>query len=245
MQCPRCQQENRPRQRFCGECGTTLQRSADTAQRLPSYADMQRSLTEALARESATGEILRMIRDSPTNEQAVFEVIVSSAWRLQPQEGGSSPLLGRPSGSARTEKRTATDRSVCRAEFEHDHRSTTWIGGHLMHVRRRARGTFLVGTGGDIFGHVHFPSAHGAASKNPLEDHLEPLEVAGEALQPLEFLLMDPWVAGLVVLVPGRESLGVFQHGGRRDLRSWGGPSGRQRYGLNAVRVSRPRTDAH
>src|SRR5260370_7187977 len=26
-----------------------------------------------------------------------------------------------------------------------------------MHVRRRARGTFLVGTGGDIFGHVHSP----------------------------------------------------------------------------------------
>jgi hypothetical protein len=89
MQCPRCQQENRPRQRFCGECGTTLQRSADTAQRLPSYADIQRSLTEALARERATGEILRMIRDSPTNEQAVFEAIVSSAWRLLGGFGGA------------------------------------------------------------------------------------------------------------------------------------------------------------
>ena len=89
MQCPRCQHENRPTQRFCGECGTTLQRSADSAQPSPSYADMQRSLTEALARESATGEILRMVRDSPTNEQAVFEAIVSSAWRLLGGFGGA------------------------------------------------------------------------------------------------------------------------------------------------------------
>jgi hypothetical protein len=89
MQCPRCQHENPPREKFCGECGTTLQRSADTARRLPSNADMQRSLTEALARESATGEILRIIRDSPTNEQAVFEAIVSSAWRLLGGFGGA------------------------------------------------------------------------------------------------------------------------------------------------------------
>ena len=89
MQCPRCQHANRPRQRFCGECGTTLPRPTDSAQRSPSHADMQRSLTEALARESATGEILRMIRDSPTNEQAVFEAIVSSAWRLLGGFGGA------------------------------------------------------------------------------------------------------------------------------------------------------------
>jgi signal transduction histidine kinase len=89
MQCPRCQHANRPRQRFCGECGTTLPRPADSVQRLPSHADMQRSLTEALARESATGEILRMIRDSPTNEQAVFEAIVNSAWRLLGGFGGA------------------------------------------------------------------------------------------------------------------------------------------------------------
>ncbi len=89
MQCPRCQHANRPRQRFCRECGTTLPRPADSAQRLPSHADMQRSLTEALARESATGEILRMIRDSPTNEQAVFEAIVSSPWRLLGGFGGA------------------------------------------------------------------------------------------------------------------------------------------------------------
>jgi signal transduction histidine kinase/putative methionine-R-sulfoxide reductase with GAF domain len=89
MQCPRCQHANRPRQRFCGECGTTLPRPADTAQRLPSHADMHRSLNEALARESATGEILRMIRDSPIDQQAVFEAIVSSAWRLLGGFGGA------------------------------------------------------------------------------------------------------------------------------------------------------------
>jgi hypothetical protein len=47
MQCPRCQQENRPRQRFCGECGTTLSRSPSLQhvvlrllQRLPPRADL-------------------------------------------------------------------------------------------------------------------------------------------------------------------------------------------------------------
>jgi GAF domain-containing protein len=50
---------------------------------------LKRDLTEALARESATGEILRMVRDSPANEQAVFEAIVSSAWRLLSGFGGA------------------------------------------------------------------------------------------------------------------------------------------------------------
>ena len=31
------------------------------------------------------------------------------------------------------------------------------IGRHLVHFSRPARGTFLVGAGGDIFWHVHFP----------------------------------------------------------------------------------------
>jgi signal transduction histidine kinase len=89
MHCPRCQHDNPPRQKFCGECGTLLPRSAESALREPSYTDIQRSLTEVLARERATGEILRMIRDSPTNEQAVFEAIVSSAWRLLGGFGGA------------------------------------------------------------------------------------------------------------------------------------------------------------
>jgi len=31
------------------------------------------------------------------------------------------------------------------------------IGRHLVHFNRPARGTFLVGAGGDIFWHLHFP----------------------------------------------------------------------------------------
>jgi hypothetical protein len=42
---------------------------------------------------------------------------------------------------------------------------------------------------------------------DPVEDHIEPLEVASEALQPAEPLLMDPQIAGLVVLVTRREPL--------------------------------------
>jgi two-component system, NtrC family, sensor kinase len=89
MRCPRCQHENPAGQKFCGDCGTPLNPTNETASREPAYADLKRDLTEALARESATGEILRMVRDSPANEQAVFEAIVSSAWRLLGGFGGA------------------------------------------------------------------------------------------------------------------------------------------------------------
>ena len=38
MKCLRCQHENAPRMKFCGECGTPLTVASSTA---PSYADLK------------------------------------------------------------------------------------------------------------------------------------------------------------------------------------------------------------
>ena len=44
--------------------------------------DIQRALSEALDRETATSEILRVISQSPTDVQPVFDTIARSALRL-------------------------------------------------------------------------------------------------------------------------------------------------------------------
>src|SRR5262245_56573363 len=82
MKCPRCQQENPAGQRCCGDCGTPLQLPGATAHLATSYGDVQQFLTEARARESAIGEILRVIGSSPTEGQPVFDAIVRSASQL-------------------------------------------------------------------------------------------------------------------------------------------------------------------
>ena len=56
MQCPRCQHENPPGQKFCGECGTPLSRPATSGSRGPSYADLERALSEAPQQQTATAE---------------------------------------------------------------------------------------------------------------------------------------------------------------------------------------------
>ena len=82
MRCSRCQQENPAGVKFCGGCGTPIQRLAESIQPLPSYADLQRSLTEALEQQTATSEILRVISSSPTDTQPVFDAIAANAARL-------------------------------------------------------------------------------------------------------------------------------------------------------------------
>ena len=86
MKCPRCQHENRSGAKFCGECGTPLRHPSEKGQPAPSYADVQRSLTEAHAQTSeareqqtATAEILRVISQSPTDIQSVLDIVAERA----------------------------------------------------------------------------------------------------------------------------------------------------------------------
>jgi GAF domain-containing protein len=78
MQCPRCQNENPPHAMFCLMCGAPIKPAAGGDASEASYPELQGSLSEALARERATGEILRVIGNSPTDAQPVFETIARS-----------------------------------------------------------------------------------------------------------------------------------------------------------------------
>src|SRR5215470_13199852 len=65
--------------KFCGKCGTPLKRPKGAAQPAPSYADLQRSATEALEQQTAASEIPRVISSSL---QPVFDTIVRNATQL-------------------------------------------------------------------------------------------------------------------------------------------------------------------
>jgi len=57
-----------------------LQKELD--RRICELAEAQKNLTEALEQQTATSEILRVISNSPTDVQLVFDAIAASATRL-------------------------------------------------------------------------------------------------------------------------------------------------------------------
>ena len=82
MQCPRCQHKNPTGAKFCGECGTPLACSSRADAPAASYADLTAALSEALDRETATSEILRVISSFQTDVQPVFDAIAAKALDL-------------------------------------------------------------------------------------------------------------------------------------------------------------------
>ena len=82
MQCPRCQHENPTGQKFCGACGASLASPNHSGPPPVSYADLERTLSEALEQQTATSEILRVIARSPTGVQPVFDTIARNVVRL-------------------------------------------------------------------------------------------------------------------------------------------------------------------
>src|SRR5215831_2949165 len=87
MQCLRCERQNLPHQKFCGDCGTPLQHLAGTTQSAPSYTDLQHFLTDARDQQATTSAILRVISSSPNDIQPVFNAIAAAAARLCAVEG--------------------------------------------------------------------------------------------------------------------------------------------------------------
>jgi two-component system NtrC family sensor kinase len=83
MQCPRCQQDNPSLAKFCLACGIpvsdpTSQARTDTDLK-GEIEGLRRSLGEALDRQIATSEILRVISSSPTDVRPVFDTIARNA----------------------------------------------------------------------------------------------------------------------------------------------------------------------
>jgi GAF domain-containing protein len=82
MQCPRCQQDNPLHAKFCLECATPLKSYNESGRPGASYALLQRALSEALERENASSEILRVISNSPNDLASVFDTILDNVLRL-------------------------------------------------------------------------------------------------------------------------------------------------------------------
>ncbi len=82
MKCPACQHENRPQAKFCEECGTPLNPGTASGPHASSVGEITAALSEARAQKIATAEILRVISNSPTDLQPVFDMIVEAVVEL-------------------------------------------------------------------------------------------------------------------------------------------------------------------
>ena len=128
MQCPRCQHENRPQAKFCEECASPFQGVSPTAR---SYADpksevesLRQALTEALAQQTATSEVLKLVSRSTFDVQPVLETLIESAVRLCGAEHGhvyrfDGELLQRAAGYGSSPEHV---------EFRRRHPARLWRG---------------------------------------------------------------------------------------------------------------------
>ena len=89
MKCPRCQHENPPQAKFCLECGASIKVRHERGSSAASSTDLQRALADALEQQAATSGILRVISQSRTDAQPVFNAIIKNAVRLSDAQEGS------------------------------------------------------------------------------------------------------------------------------------------------------------
>ena len=80
MQCPRCQQQNPREANFCLKCAMPLKEASSLDANLKEELEnLRRALRDTLDHQTATSEILRVISQSPTDVQPVFDTVLRSA----------------------------------------------------------------------------------------------------------------------------------------------------------------------
>src|SRR5262245_39256125 len=88
--CARCQCSNPAGQKFCGNCGAPLTAANPNSPLAPSYAEVTRTLSEALVQQTTTAELLQTrdrelaeAHEQQTATAEVLKVISRTAFDLQ------------------------------------------------------------------------------------------------------------------------------------------------------------------